>query len=274
MTSNKDLHFKGQQSNETLICFFRHHWIVLIKEFLYLAIFLLIAIITLSKIGTIKDILIGERELKLLFATGFLIGTIYIHRFFFRLLNHFLNIGIITDLRIIDHQKTLLFKDTMDAIDMYQIQNIECIGEGILPNLLKYGDIKIYLSASSAVRTLTYIPNAKFHFRCITRQKEALQQFRDRPHNGIAPTQEQVHTHIERPTDTYKSLDEYTAPPPKTANDVANLSKSTQPEIPTEQPSDTDKILVIQAPFHQVGPQINEASDHPDQSVSKTSKNF
>ena len=247
MTNNKDLHFKGQQSNETLICFFRHHCIVLIKEFLYLAIFLLIVTITLSKIGTIKEILHGNRELKLLFVTGFLIGTIYIHRFFFRLLNHFLNIGIITDLRIIDHQKTLLFKDTMDAIDMYQIQNIECIGEGILPNLLKYGDIRIYLSASSAVRTLTYIPNAKFHFRCITRQKEALQQFRDRPHNGIAPTQTQVHTHIETPTIT------------------TNLNQITQPTIPTEQPSNIDKISVIQAPFHQVGTQIDEASDHPIQ---------
>lgn len=250
--SNKDLYFKGQQHNETLICFFRHHWIVLIKEFLYLAIFLLIVIITLSKIGTIQDILRGNRELKLLFVTGFLIGTIYIHRFFFRMLNHFLNIRIITDLRIIDHQKTLLFKDTMDAIDMYQIQNIECIGEGLLPNLLKYGDIKIYLSASSAVRTLTYVPNAKFHFRCITRQKEALQQFRDRPHNGIALMQEQVHTHIETP---HQPVDTATAPPHPT-----NLNQITQPTIPTEQPSDIDKISVIAAPFHQVGQQIDEAS--------------
>lgn len=247
--TNKDLYFKGQQHNETLICFFRHHWIILIKEFLYLAIFLLIVIITLSKIGTIQDILRGNRELKLLFVTGFLIGTIYIHRFFFRLLNHFLNIRIITDLRIIDHQKTLLFKDTMDAIDMYQIQNIERIGEGLLPNLLKYGDIKIYLSASSAVRTLTYVPNDKFHFRCITRQKEALQQSRDRQHNGIMPTQAQVHTHIETST---------------TSNNTTNLSQITQPAIPTEQPSNTDEISVIAAPFHQVGPQIDESSSHPE----------
>ena len=122
---------------------------------------------------------------------------------------------------------------------MYQIQNIECIGEGILPNLLKYGDIRIYLSASSAVRTLTYIPNAKFHFRCITRQKEALQQFRDRPHNGIAPTQEQVHTHIETPTIT------------------TNLNQITQPTIPTEQPQYRQNIC-YPTPFHQVGTQIDD----------------
>lgn len=173
---NKDLYFKGQQNNETLICFFRHHWICLIREMAYFIIFLLIVTFTLSKIDTIKEILRGQRELKLLFATGFLLGTIYLHRFFTKMINHFLNIRIITDLRIIDHQKTLFLSDTMDAIDMFQIQNIERIGEGLLPNLLKYGNIKIYLNASSAVRTLSYVPNDKFHFRCITRQKEALQQ--------------------------------------------------------------------------------------------------
>lgn len=183
---NKDLHFKGQQSNETLICFFRHHWICLIREITYFIIFLLITIFTLSKIETIKEILRGERELKLLFITGFLLGTIYLHRFFIKMMNHFLNIRIITDLRIIDHQKTLFFRDTMDAIDMIQIQNIERIGEGLLPNVLKYGDIKIYLNASSAVHTLAYVPNDKFHFRCITRQKESLQQrLQTRAHTGL-----------------------------------------------------------------------------------------
>lgn len=183
---NKDLHFKGQQSNETMICFFRHHWICLIREISYFIIFLLIIIFTLSKIETIKEILRGERELKLLFITGFLLGTIYLHRFFIKMMNHFLNIRIITNLRIIDHQKTLFFRDTMDAIDMIQIQNIERIGEGLLPNVLKYGDIKIYLNASSAVHTLAYVPNDKFHFRCITRQKESLQQrLQTRTHTGL-----------------------------------------------------------------------------------------
>jgi hypothetical protein len=111
-------------------------------------------------------------ELQVFFVMGFLLGTIYIHRFFIRLFNHFVNIGIITDMRIIDHKKTLFFKDTTDAIDMTNIQNIEQKGEGLLPNLLGYGDINIYLSASSTVKVFRGVPNAKFHFRCISRQKE------------------------------------------------------------------------------------------------------
>lgn len=63
----------------------------------------------------------------------------------------------------------------MDSIDMSQIQNIERLGDGLLPDLLGYGDIKIFLNASSGVKTFHCITNAKFHFRCINRVKEARQ---------------------------------------------------------------------------------------------------
>lgn len=187
MGENKDLHFKGQQANEVFICFFRHHWISLLREFVYFGIFAAIMGLILLKTNDIQKVIHDSRELRLLFLMGFFIGTIYLHRFFMKILDHYLSISIITDRRIVDHQKTLFFKDTMDAIDMAQIQNIERIGDGLLPSLLKYGDIKIYLSSSAAFRTLACVPNDKFHFRCITRQKEALQQqLNERQHIGLA----------------------------------------------------------------------------------------
>lgn len=199
MGGNKDLHFKAQQANEVFICFFRHHWISLLKEFVYFAIFLVIITLVLLKTTEIQKIIHDSRELRFLFITGFLVGTVYIHRFFMKLFNHYLSVSIITDRRIIDHQKTLFFTDTMDAIDMNQIQNIERVGEGLLPNLLKYGDIKVYLSSSAAFRTLACVPNDKFHFRCITRQKEALQQqLQERQHLGIN-THEQVLEQLKQP---------------------------------------------------------------------------
>lgn len=199
MGENKDLHFKGQQANEILICFFRHHWISLLREFVYFLIFLAITTLVLLKTSDIEKIIHDSRELRFLFISGFLVGTIYIHRFFMKLFNHYLSVSIITDRRIIDHKKTLFFTDTMDAIDMNQIQNIERVGEGLLPNLLKYGDIKIYLSSSAAFRTLDCVPNDKFHFRCITRQKEALQQqLQERQHLGIN-THDQVLEQLKQP---------------------------------------------------------------------------
>lgn len=199
MGENKDLHFKGQQANEFLICFFRRHWISLLREFVYFAVFLLIIGLVILKTNEIQRVIHDSRELRFLFVIGFLVGTIYIHRFFMKLLNHYLSVSIITDRRIIDHQKTLFLTDTMDAVDMAQIQNIERIGEGLLPNLLRYGDIKIYLSSSAAFRTLACVPNDKFHFRCITRQKEALQQqLQERQHLGIN-THEQVLEQLNQP---------------------------------------------------------------------------
>lgn len=169
---NKDKHFKGQHHNEHFICFFRHHWITLVREFLYFTIFSIFIVTFFIHVETIQEILRGNRELKMLFFMGFLVETLYIHRFFIKLLNYFVNIGIITNIRVIDHQKTVFFRDTLDSIDMAQIQNIEKIQDGVLPSLLGFGDIKIFLTASDTVKTFSAVPHSKFHFRCINRQKE------------------------------------------------------------------------------------------------------
>lgn len=182
--SNRDQYFKGQQDGEELICFMRHHWIVLLKEFCYFGIFAVVVYYTIAHVDVIQNVLRGNREMKLLFFTGFLFMTIFIHRFFIKLLNFFLNICIITDVRVIEHHMTLFFKDSIDAIDMGQIQNLERVREGILPSLLGYGDIVIFLTASASAKTLHYIPNAKFHFRCISRQKEA-RQMAMREHRNV-----------------------------------------------------------------------------------------
>lgn len=190
-TNNKDKYFKGQQENEVFICFFRHHWIDLLKEFLYFGIFIFICWFLLKEIDTVKNVLRGNRELKILFFFGFLVGTAYLHRFFLTLLNFFVDIGIITNMRVVDHQKTLFFTDNLDSIDMSHIQNIEKVGEGILPTLLNYGDIKIFLSASDTVKVFKRVPNAKFHFRCINRQKEERQIHMNREQNGLGKTETQ-----------------------------------------------------------------------------------
>lgn len=183
--NNKDKIFKGQQPNEEIICFFRHHWIDILKELVFFAIFISIITIFVIQIEEIKNILRGNREMKIFFVTGFLAMTIYMHRFFLKLYNHFINTGIITNIRLIDHQKSLFFIDNLDSIDMAQMQNIEKIQEGIFPSLLGFGDIKVFLNASDTVKTFKHIPNAKFHFRCLTRAKETrqaeLMRERERP---------------------------------------------------------------------------------------------
>ena len=170
--NNRDKIFKGQQSNEEFLYFFRHHWIDLFKEILFFGIFILVTGLILMQMETIKEILQGNREMKLLFFTVFLSATVYIHRFFLKMFNYFFKVVIITDSRIIDHYKTLFFTDNQDSIDLAQIQNIEKVQEGVLPSLFKYGDIKVFLNASDTIKTFHNVPNAKFHFRALSRAKE------------------------------------------------------------------------------------------------------
>ena len=178
--SNQDKYFKGQHENEEFICFFRNHWITLLQEFLYFLIFVTIVILIMLYINTIKSVMQNNAELRAFFIIGFILCTAYLHRFFIKMFNHFVNIGIITDMRIIDHKKTLFFRDTIEAIDMMNIQDIEQKGEGLLPNILGYGDINIYLTASNSIKVFRRVPNAKFHFRCISRQKELRRMSRNR----------------------------------------------------------------------------------------------
>lgn len=172
---NKDKIFKGQQTNERFLYFFRQHWIDLLKEMIFFGVFIFVVVILMFQMDTIKEILQGNREMKLLFFTVFLFGTVYMHRFFNKMLNYFVKIGIITDSRVIDHHKTLFFTDNQDSIDMAQIQNIEKVQEGVLPSLFKYGDIKVFLNASDTIKTFHNVPNAKFHFRALNRAKEERQ---------------------------------------------------------------------------------------------------
>ncbi len=172
---NKDRFFKGQQAGEEFVCFFRHHWIELLKDMIYFSIFLFIAILSVIAIAKIKDAVRESQEFKILFLISFMMANFYINKFFVKLINHFINIGIITDRRVIDNKKTIFLNDTIDSIDMAQIQNIEKIEEGLLSSIFGFGDIKIFLSASDSVKTFYNVPNAKFHFRCISRQKEIRQ---------------------------------------------------------------------------------------------------
>ena len=187
MTGNKDQIFKGQQHNEEFICFFRHHWITLLKEFIFFTFLLAIAFGSLVNMSEIQEIIRENNEIKIVFLVFYLSVTALMHRFFIQMLNHFINTGIITSHRVIDHQKSLFFKDIQDSIDLAYIQNLEQVREGFLPTLLHYGDIKMFLAASNSVKTFHSIPNPLFHFRCINRQKEQREKLLSRYPGRLAP---------------------------------------------------------------------------------------
>jgi len=158
----------------------------MIREFVVFGLFIIVWLLTVLNMGEIATFLKNTPSMETIFAIGFVGSTAYIHYFFLKLLNHFVRVGIITDIRLIDHKKTLYFTDTLETTDLNNIQDMEQCSEGLLPNILSYGDLKIYLTASSTIKTFSKVPNPQFHFRCISRQKEERQRImRDRDAAGL-----------------------------------------------------------------------------------------
>ena len=190
---NQDKYFKGQQKDEILICFFRRHWTTLVKEFLIFGLLMIALLVAVFYANELRSALTGNTALRLFFATIFAVFTFFLHRFFLKIINFYINTGIITDTRVIYNHKTLFIHDKIEAVDLLQIQDIEQIEEGFFPNLLGYGDIKIYLSSSSAVICLEKVPNVKFHFRCIGREKESRRiRLLERERGGLPLTPEEA----------------------------------------------------------------------------------
>jgi len=169
---NTDKHFKGQLETETVECFFRRHWIVLVKDLLGFVVLLGVLIFTAFHYKTIYSFF-SQDSLLITIMAFVVVGvfTVYIHKFFLRFIRYFLDIVIFTNYRIVILDKSLFLRNTKEAIDLQQIQDIEKEQVGVLQNLFKYGTLIIILSASSAVKKLSFVPNADFHFRKINKMK-------------------------------------------------------------------------------------------------------
>lgn len=169
-SGNKDLHFKGQYANEHVIAFFRSHWITLLPDIVFN--FFFVAVLSVVFGSFFSPILaffgtpVGQ---TVMVVTVFLI-SFFIHNFYIKLINYFLNTVIITNFRIVENQKIVFMKDLQISIDMKMIQDIEKEQNGILKNILNFGELIIMMS-SSDTRIFKFVPNPNFHFRLINRLK-------------------------------------------------------------------------------------------------------
>lgn len=166
---NKDKYFKGQLQDEEVILFLRRHWVAL---FDYLAGFLGMTILFVLVFGTtfFRSFIAEYRGiLTFLFLLYYLGSTLFIHKFFLRLLNHFSHVVVITDQRIVYISKTVYVHSMLDSLRHTQIQDVRKEQEGIIKNWLNYGELCIVLTTSEEPRTLHYVPNPEYHFRMINR---------------------------------------------------------------------------------------------------------
>jgi len=183
---NRDRFFKGQQYNEEVICFFRKHWVTVLPT-IGMAVLLVLAELALIMGFPFLSPILRESGLFVSIYVALVIGfTIYLHKMFLKLFAHFMDIYIFTNLRVIDHQKTVILRDSEEMLDMFKIQDIQMSQDGLFRNILGYGDLVVTLSSSKASRRISYVPNVNFHYRCLTRIKRDASSYNgDRAHSGV-----------------------------------------------------------------------------------------
>ncbi|MFA4891538.1 MAG: hypothetical protein WC604_04320 [Candidatus Gracilibacteria bacterium] len=214
---NRDKHFKGQQTHEEVICFCRKHWIAALPHIGLWALLTLIVSVFILSFGKFAGLVRGNVGIGILYAGVLVLMTVYLHKIFSRLFAHFLNIVIFTDSRVIVHNKTLFLQDSHEVLDIAKIQDVKKSQDGILKNLLRYGELVITLASNNASRLLPYVPNVNFHFRCLSRIKrdtdlrgqiESLreEEFRDHRSFSREKSEEMIRLERQQVEDAYKKI--------------------------------------------------------------------
>jgi membrane protein YdbS with pleckstrin-like domain len=135
--------FPGQEPNEKIILIVRKHWWIIFKLFLVYFILALIPLVLNGLMQSYTSLLAGgilTIMLKLLAS----IYYFFILTLFFRSwIDYYLDLGIITNERIVDIEQKGLFARSISEQKLYRVQDVSAEVKGFLPTLFHYGDIHI-----------------------------------------------------------------------------------------------------------------------------------
>lgn len=170
---NTHKNFKGQLSDEHVVCFTRKHWLRTIP--LFSSLLALLASPIVFAIMFSKDSLIGLLGKGGFFAlAGFYtaVSTYFLHLIFVRIFNYYLRILIITNQRVVDLKKTLFLCDHRSTVILSEIQDISMNKDGLLQTIFNFGTITVVISGVSQALTLNHIPNPDYHFRKMIQSRQ------------------------------------------------------------------------------------------------------
>src|SRR3989338_6554381 len=140
-----NLYFRGQMEGEELISFTRKHWLSLLADIVPYFLYLSVLIVFFAMSGQFKLPSLSEPFFQVLIILGLMTTGFLTHRFFLHMINHFLNVIIVTNFRIVEIRKTVFLRHIVESIDMKKIQDLQMTQDGLIKNLLKCGNIHIIL---------------------------------------------------------------------------------------------------------------------------------
>ena len=167
--------FPGQKPDEQVKLMVRPHWLVMLRPIaaiLFLAIIPIVVLAMLSA-GAVEPFTgIG------LAVTAVAVPAYYLSLItwlFIAWVDYYLDVGIVTDQRIIDIDQRGLFRRNVAELDCRMVQDINADKTGILQTLFNFGDV--------IVQTAGERPNFSFH--AVPRPEQMVDRIREVMHAEI-----------------------------------------------------------------------------------------
>lgn len=151
--------FPSQQEGETIYLVVREHWFHLFLKILVWSFFAVVLILFHRYVPGIVPFLFTEKagQITLLFTQVY---TLFLALSLFLIVTfYYLNIQIVTDLRIVDVTQVGLFSHTVSELHIDKIEDVTSETNGIFGTIFSYGNV--YVQTAAAVERFEFndVPN-------------------------------------------------------------------------------------------------------------------
>ncbi len=237
--------FPEQRPDETITLIARPHWLVILPQLLLFVVMLVIPIAVLIALTATET---GPFTGTARNFTVVLVPAWYLALFtwiFITWLRFYLDIGIVTDQRVIDIDQTGLFRRKVSELDLGVVQDVSAQKSGLLQTLVDYGDVHIQTAGEMPNFAFQGVPkpgemSQRLSELCRKKSQEA-EQKTDQPTSAPAATAEQTGSNQQSPE---SSLPQQPHDEAQTTDASSTPTKPTKPapsganETPPEPSSD------------------------------------
>ena len=133
-----------QKSYEHIVYVLRRHPVTFIPAIFLFLVLLLAPAAVFYLITTLFPELISNEvyyAIGVLFGSTYILGVLLI--FYTQFVEHFLDIWIVTNDRILDVEQINLFSRTISELDLFRIQDVTTDVHGVFATLFQYGNVSI-----------------------------------------------------------------------------------------------------------------------------------
>jgi uncharacterized membrane protein YdbT with pleckstrin-like domain len=161
-------HFPNQKPNEQILLFYRRHWITVVKIILFSAVLACVPIfLYIFLANTYADF--NSPAFAGMYVLVNSAYALFIILFTFsNFIDYYLDVWIVTNMRIINIEQRGLFSRELSEKDLGRMQDISSEVKGFFATFLNYGDVQIQTAGVEQHFVFRQIPNAEEATRLIS----------------------------------------------------------------------------------------------------------